>query len=139
MQMRSVEAIVRELNEADVRYLIVGGLAVVAHGYVRFTADFDVVIQLSDENLRKAGDVFKSLGYSPRLPVSFDDFCRVENRDVWVNQRNMQVFSLGSELHPQTEIDIFAKEPFDFDEAWRNADTLQVVSGLSAPVVSYEQ
>ena len=39
MERRSIEVIIRALNEAHVRYLIAGGLAVVAHGYVRFTAD----------------------------------------------------------------------------------------------------
>ena len=44
MERRSVEAIVEGLNRAQVRYLIVGGLAVVAHGFVRFTADIDLVL-----------------------------------------------------------------------------------------------
>lgn len=35
MEVTSVEAIVRALNEAQVRYLIVGGLAVNARGYER--------------------------------------------------------------------------------------------------------
>lgn len=39
MKRDSVVAIVQALNENEVQYLIVGGLAVVAHGYVRFTAD----------------------------------------------------------------------------------------------------
>lgn len=46
MERRSVEAIVRALNDAGVRYLIAGGVAVVAHGYVRFTADLDVILDL---------------------------------------------------------------------------------------------
>jgi len=44
MTIRSLETIVRALDGARVRYLIVGGLAVVAHGYVRFTADVDLVL-----------------------------------------------------------------------------------------------
>ena len=36
MKRDSVVAIVRALNEMEVQYLIVGGLAVVAHGYVCF-------------------------------------------------------------------------------------------------------
>ena len=44
MEVRSVEAIVRALNEANVRCLIVGGLAVNAHGYERFTNDVALVI-----------------------------------------------------------------------------------------------
>ena len=39
MEVRSVEAIVKALNDAKVQYLIVGGLAVNAHGFVRLTRD----------------------------------------------------------------------------------------------------
>jgi hypothetical protein len=41
MEVRSIEAIVKALNAAKVKYLIVGGLAVNAHGYERFTNDVD--------------------------------------------------------------------------------------------------
>jgi hypothetical protein len=41
-----IETIVRALNESGVRYLIAGGLAVVAHGYVRFTAEGLTVFSL---------------------------------------------------------------------------------------------
>jgi hypothetical protein len=44
MQRRSIEAIVQALDAANVRYLIAGGLAVVAHGHLRFTADVDLVL-----------------------------------------------------------------------------------------------
>jgi predicted nucleotidyltransferase len=46
MKVDDVRTILRALNDANVRYLIVGGLAVVAHGYVRFTQDIDLVVQL---------------------------------------------------------------------------------------------
>ncbi len=49
MELRSVEAVVAALNAAEVRYLIVGGLAVNAHGYQRTTVDLDMVIQLHTE------------------------------------------------------------------------------------------
>ncbi len=42
MKLASLEAIVRALNEGSVRYLIAGGLAVNAHGYVRLTQDVDL-------------------------------------------------------------------------------------------------
>lgn len=41
MEVRSIEAIVKALNDAEVRYLIVGGLAVSAHGFMRATRDVD--------------------------------------------------------------------------------------------------
>ncbi len=46
MEVRSVEVIVQALNTANVQYLIVGGLAVNAHGYERLTRDVDLVIGL---------------------------------------------------------------------------------------------
>ncbi|GEM_PF-1011828 len=39
MEVHSIETIVRMLNDAKVKYLIVGGLAVNAHGFVRLTRD----------------------------------------------------------------------------------------------------
>ena len=39
MTASSVATLVRALNDAGVRYLIAGGLAVAAHGHLRFTAD----------------------------------------------------------------------------------------------------
>ena len=46
MEVHSVEAIVSALNNAEAKYLIVGGLAVNAHGFVRLTRDVDIVLQL---------------------------------------------------------------------------------------------
>jgi hypothetical protein len=37
MEVRSIEIIVKTLNDAKVKYLIVGGLVVNAHGFVRLT------------------------------------------------------------------------------------------------------
>lgn len=51
MRVSEFENIVRVLNAADVRYLVVGGIAVVAHGYGRVTFDLDLVLQLQPENV----------------------------------------------------------------------------------------
>lgn len=44
MKISSLESILRALAEAEARYLIVGGLAVAAHGYGRLTFDLDLVV-----------------------------------------------------------------------------------------------
>jgi hypothetical protein len=77
MQKSSVEEIVRVLGQHRVRYLIVGGFAVAAHGYLRFTADVDLVVALDHENLASAIAAFGSLQYRPRAPVAIEDFERV--------------------------------------------------------------
>ena len=53
MEKHSVDAIVGALNMANVRYLVAGGLAVVAHGYVRFTADIDLIVDLEPANVTR--------------------------------------------------------------------------------------
>src|SRR4051794_38343851 len=56
------EQLVAALNAADVAYVIVGGIAVAAHGVVRATADLDVVPQTSAENLDRLAQVLTDLG-----------------------------------------------------------------------------
>ena len=61
MKLKNIENIFKSLNEADVRYLLAGGLAVVAHGYVRFTADIDIILGMDEKNLKNAMQVLDSL------------------------------------------------------------------------------
>ncbi len=74
MEKQSIETILAALNQENIRYLIVGGLAVVAHGYVRFTADLDLIVDLEEQNIRRALTCLGGLGYRPRAPVPLDDF-----------------------------------------------------------------
>jgi predicted nucleotidyltransferase len=48
-----LQELLRRLTEADVRFVLIGGLAVNAWGYVRGTRDVDVVPDPSPENLAK--------------------------------------------------------------------------------------
>jgi hypothetical protein len=64
MEVRSVEAIVRALNDAKVQYLIVDGLAVNAHGYERLTVDLDLVIGLSRDNIIGRQSTFSFMNHS---------------------------------------------------------------------------
>jgi len=70
MKLASLEAIVHALNEVDVRYLVAGGLAVNAYGYLRLTHDVDLVIQLKPGNVIPAFAALASLGYRPMVPVT---------------------------------------------------------------------
>jgi hypothetical protein len=47
MKKRSLERVLDALNRHEVRYLIAGGLAVVAHGYPRFTSDVDLILDMT--------------------------------------------------------------------------------------------
>lgn len=138
MRRESVEAIVSGLNHARARYLIVGGLAVVAHGYLRFTADVDLVLDPEPGSLTRAVEALTTLGYKPRAPVSFRDFEDPAKRESWVREKGMTVFSLFSTEHAATEIDLFVEPPFDFERAYSHAARMEVAPGATGTFVSRE-
>jgi len=136
MERRSLEAIFRALNKAEARYLVVGGVAVIAHGYVRNTADLDLVLELEPENLKRALPALAGLGYRPRAPVPILDFADPAKRASWMREKGMLVFSLFSDEHYRTEVDIFVEHPFDFERAYAEAFRQEMAPGLSATIVS---
>ena len=52
----------RNLNAHDVKYVIVGGFAVIRFGYIRATGDIDLLVENSPENIEK---IRKALSYLP--------------------------------------------------------------------------
>ena len=66
MKLATFDAIVAALDGSGVRYLVAGGLAVNAHGYLRMTNDVDLVVQLERANIKLAFDALASIGYRPR-------------------------------------------------------------------------
>src|SRR3954447_19863510 len=59
------ERIVAALNAGNVAYVIVGGLAVAAHGVVRATRDLDLVPEPSADNLERLARTLSALGAEP--------------------------------------------------------------------------
>jgi predicted nucleotidyltransferase len=118
MAAHPIEQVLAALNSAGVRYLVVGGVAVVLHGHLRTTADLDLVVALADDNVRRAIPALGLLGFRPRVPVPAEDFLDPEKRATWITEKGLTVFSLWSGQLPGIEVDLFVKEPFDFDQAY---------------------
>ena len=138
MLLSHLESIFRALNEASVRYLVVGGIAVAAHGHPRYTADLDLVIALEAGNAEKAIRVLMAYGYVPLAPVAPMDFANADARRRWVEEKGMMVFQMRSEEMQETCIDLFIEEPFDFASEYAAAPRLELVVGQQVPVVTYE-
>lgn len=136
MNQYSIEAIIQALNEDEVKYLVVGGLAVVAHGYVRFTADVDLILDLQVDNLSRAVVALQRLGYSPRAPVKFEEFIDASKRAQWIQEKQLTVFSLFSPRHPLTEVDLFVENLLDFDRAYARAMRQEMKPGLTVTFIA---
>ena len=138
MEVRSVEAIVRALNTAEVEYLIVGGLAVNAHGYERLTQDVDLVIRLAPQNVVRGLRALSEIGYRMPIPVTPEQFADAANRETWQKEKNMTVLRLWSDLYRRTPVGVFVYEPFHFAEEYATAKWEEITKGVEAPVVRCE-
>jgi hypothetical protein len=138
MNLESIESIVRVLNEAGVPFIVVGGLAVVAHGYGRHTQDLDLVIRLRPDFIRSAFRALASLGYRPIVPVTADGFADAAQRTRWMQEKGMSVPSFHSDSYRQTPVDVFAAEPFDFQAEYDAALVDEVGPGLPMGIVRLE-
>jgi len=138
MEVRSIETVVKALNDARVKYLIVGGVAVVAHGYERFTRDLDLVIGLEPENIMRGLRTLMKAGYAMRIPVTPEQFADPKQREEWRREKNMIVLQLWSDEHKRTPIDVFVYEPFDFEKELARAEWQPVFGKIAAPILCRE-
>ncbi|MCX6156143.1 MAG: hypothetical protein NT007_18495 [Candidatus Kapabacteria bacterium] len=139
MKQSALTHIISEFESENIRYLIVGGLAVVFYGYLRLTTDIDIVIDFEQNNIDKAIVILKKLGYQPLIPVNIDDFADSEIRKKWIEEKNIIVFSLISQNFIETPIDIFVDIPFCFHEEYKNLVRAEIASGVFANFLSYER
>ena len=139
MKLETLESIFRALADNGVRYLVAGGVAVNVHGYQRATQDLDLVVQLDRDNVLRALEALESLGYRPLLPVPGKDFAEEKIRRAWRETRHVEVFSLVSDLHPGTTVDIFAAEPFPFEEESTLSFRADLAPGMHVPCVRIER
>lgn len=131
------EDIFKKLDEEAIRYLVVGGVALVLHGVVRLTADLDLMVWLDKKNLSHFISVMKELGYKPKVPVKAEEFIDSAKRQFWKEVKGMQVFSFYHPAKPMNLIDVIIDEPIDFLIAERRKVSMKAKQ-IKIPVVSIE-
>lgn len=70
---------IEALNKASVEYILVGGYAVILHGYIRSTADMDVWVNKTSENYQKLKLAFHHFG----APIFSAEEFLGNQFDVW--------------------------------------------------------
>lgn len=75
--MTDFARLLRVLSDAQIDYVLVGGVAATAHGSSRLTQDVDIVYQRSKENIRRVADALSPYqpymrGAPPGLPFRWD-------------------------------------------------------------------
>ncbi|MBU0766628.1 nucleotidyltransferase family protein [Patescibacteria group bacterium] len=135
--MEGYESVFRAFAENDIRYLIVGGLAVNLHGYPRFTNDIDVVIALDHENVTRLSDVMETLGYQKRLPISIQELEDEQKARSFIEEKGLTAYSFIHKTEPQFNVDILVAESMDF-ERFSEQRMHAEVWGIDVSVVSLD-
>jgi hypothetical protein len=74
------------LNQHKVKYLVIGGYAVVYYGYVRFTGDVDIWIEASEDNAKNLIEAIDAYGFEVE---------ELKSRDF---EKDIIMFSMGADL-----------------------------------------
>jgi hypothetical protein len=131
------EKLLRELYRAKVPYLVVGGMAVNLHGYDRSTGDLDIMVSLKTADVKRLIRAIKAIGFQPRSPVSLDDFVDPEKRRIWIEEKNMSVFSVYNPALEFEHVDILIVDDINFSQAYRRREDIKagdtVISLISIP------
>jgi hypothetical protein len=121
MKLKSAQSVFKALIDAEVRFIVVGGLAVNVHGLMRMTLDIDLVVQLVPENIRRTFDALKSAGYRPTVPITAGDFGNAKKRKSWIKEKGMRVLRFYNDKHRETPVDLLVSEPFSFVGEYKRA------------------
>lgn len=127
----------KALEQNKVRYLVVGGVAVVLHGFLRATADLDLMISMREDNVAAFLRTVKALDYRPRIPVPLEAFASETERQRWKSEKGMLVFTVYHPTRHQDVIDVFTHEPIPFEEAYARRRTFEA-QGTPISVVGLE-
>ena len=127
----------RTLEDAGIRYVVVGGLAVLLHGVDRVTADVDLVVDLAPEEAAKAVAALTGAGMRAALPVDPGLLADPEIRRRWREDHGLLVLSFWDPENRRPTVDLFTEAPLDFLELWTSAQLMNI-SGYRIRVASRE-
>lgn len=120
MLSRDFKEFIKLLNKYNVKYLVVGGYAVAAHGYPRYTKDLDVWIEISEENAENIWRALDNFGFGD-IGLQPTDFIEPG-----------LVIQLG---YPPNRIDIVTSlTGVDFDNCYNSRSTINI-DGIDIKII----
>ena len=105
-------AVCLRLEQADVRYVVVSGTAVVLHGFDRPLGDLDIVISSEPGGVERAMRELALSGFVPSIPLPMSLVSVMRMFDA--NQR---------------EIDVFVRYAVPFEELWTHSESRALAEG----------
>ena len=109
------------LERDEVRYIVIGGVAVVLHGHVRPIADLDIVVDPAPREAERALSTLARCGFVPSLPLPL-----------------AMVSVLRMFDRSGREVDLNVRYHIPFDDLWAGAQRVPVGAGVAPRVASLD-
>ena len=116
-----INEILFALTDAEVEFVVGGGVAAVLHGVERVTLDIDLALNMDPANVEKFLHVIHGLGLHPRVPVPARDLMSREAVQRMIAEKGALVFSFVDFDRPLRHVDIFLQDNLSFGELSRDA------------------
>lgn len=114
---------IKAFNEAEVKYVLIGGYAVIIHGYQRTTGDMDLFVECTKENYNRIKKAFQLF----QMPL----FGMTEQK--FLDTNHFDVFEYGK---PPISIDIITKiKGITFNDAYASAQMHLIGDHLEVRVI----
>lgn len=121
IHVMKIANLLQSLADAQVDYVLVGGLAVQLHGFLRATVDIDLVLAMNDANLDRFIEVAKHYGLQPVIPVPIDALKNAQQIDQWHKEKGMLAFALREPQVGGSVIDVLVRPDISFEKLASNA------------------
>jgi hypothetical protein len=99
--------VLSRLERDEVRYVVVGGVAIQLHGFERETCDLDIVVDAAPAEAERATRSLVSAGFTPTLPLPLAMLTVLTFLD-----------------RAQRGVDVFARYHVSFAELWANSEQI---------------
>ncbi|MEO8218745.1 MAG: DUF6036 family nucleotidyltransferase [Acidobacteriota bacterium] len=120
-ELEDLASLCKALNDHRVRYVLIGGFAVILHGYVRATKDIDFLVDPSEENIAA---LKQAMSYLPDNAAEL-----IANDDV----STYQVVRIADEI----VVDLLASAcGIDYERAVGSGIEVRDIGGVEVPVAS---
>lgn len=118
-ELEDLLAVCRALNAESVRYVLIGGFAVILHGFVRATKDIDLLVDASPENVQRLKRALSGLPDNAIALIADDEVERYK------------VVRIADEI----VIDLLKDAcGVDYDRASRGGVETKIVEGVPIPI-----
>ncbi len=126
--LKRLRSVFASLHALDVKYVVIGGIAAIAHGVPRTTFDLDILVEATLENVKRLLKAFEAAGLgttaltTPEEVLSreitiFSDFVRIDVqtitpgllfKDAW--ERKLVMTHEGQEFFVASREDLIASK-----------------------------